>query len=173
MSGRRIEFIFTRRNRRITADLLDDLAPRTCEAVWSLLGSSENPRSVGRWPEKGLVRNARHAGPELFMLIPQAKKAPPIENQTFRPIPGDVMFIMIEGHNPNVGGSTANGFWEIALFYDRGADLEVKHAPGVEGKGWIGSRFAKVPNDQLGRLLELGNSVWSDGPDKVVLRRLD
>ncbi len=171
MPARDIEFIFPKRKVRITARLLEDLAPRTCDAVWSVLGESEDPGSVRSWPEKGLVRNARHAGPELFLLIPKAKKKPPIENQTFRPIPGDVMFVIAESHNPSIGGSTTSGFWEVAVFYDRNADLEVKHAPGVEGKGWLGSRFAKVPNEQLDKLLELGNSVWAGGTERIVLRR--
>jgi hypothetical protein len=171
VAGREIEFVFTKRKVRISARLLEDLAPRTCETVWSVLGESDDPESIAGWPEKGLVRNARHAGPELFVLIPRASKQLPIENQTFRPIPGDVMFIMIQGRNPNVGGSAAGGFWELALFYDRNADLEVRHAPGVEGRGWVGSRFAKVPNEELDALLELGNSVWSEGPDRVIVRR--
>jgi hypothetical protein len=171
VTGREVEFIFPKRKLRITAGLLDALAPQTCETVWSVLSDSEDLKSVEGWPEKGLVRNARHAGPELFLLIPQAKKRPTVENQTFRPIPGDVMFLMIDSPNSNIGGSTDYGFWEVAIFYDRNADLEVKHAPGVEGKGWVGSRFAKVPNGQLDKLLELGNSVWSEGPERVVLRR--
>jgi hypothetical protein len=171
MPAREIEFIFTKRKVRLTARLLEDQAPGTCDAVWSILGASEDVRSVADWPEKGLTRNARHAGPELFVIVPKAEKRPPLENMTFRPIPGDVMMIVIDSHNPNIPGSSKGGFWEVALFYDRSADLEVKHAPGVEGKGWLGSRFAKVPNDQLDRLLELGNSVWSAGPDKLVIRR--
>ncbi len=171
MTGGEIEFIFPKRKVRIAARLLEGLAPETCETVWSVLRESDDLKSVEGWPEKGLVRNARHAGPELFVLIPKAKKRPVIENQTFRPIPGDVMFIMIDSPNPNIHGSAGRGFWEVALFYDRNADLEVKHAPGAEGKGWVGSRFAKVPNEQLDSLLKLGNSVWSEGPERVVLRR--
>jgi hypothetical protein len=171
MPGREIEFIFPKRKVRITADLLDDLAPETCDAVWSVLGTSEDPKSMQHWPGRALVRNGRYSGPELFLMIPEAKKRPPIENQTFRPIPGDVMMVVLEGRSPKLPGSEGVGFWEVALFYDRNADLEVKHAPGVEGKGWVGSRFAKVPTAQLDTLLELGNSVWSEGTERIVLRR--
>ena len=171
MSGREIEFIFPKRKVRFAADLLDDLAPETCDAVWSVLGTSEDPKSMRNWPEQGLVRNGRFSGPELFLLIPKAKKRPPIENQTFRPTPGDVMMVVLESRSPNLPGSEKGGFWEVALFYDRNADLEVKHAPSVEGKGWVGSRFAKIPNAQLDALLELGNSVWSEGTERIVLRR--
>jgi hypothetical protein len=171
MSGREIEFIFPKRKTRISARLLDDLAPQTCKAIWSILGTSEDPSSVRHWPEKGLMRNARYAGPELFVLIPMTGRQPPIENQTFRPIPGDVMFVSVDQPYSGIHGSTSKGFWEVAVFYDRNADMEVKHAPGVEGRGWLASRFAKVPNEQLDKLLELGNSVWSEGPERVVFRR--
>jgi hypothetical protein len=171
MPGREIEFIFPKRKVRIAANLLNDLAPQTCAAVWSVLGTSGDPKSMQHWPGRGLVRNGRYSGPELFLMLPNAKKLPPIENQTFRPIPGDVMVIVLGGHNPNVAGTSNGGSWEIALFYDRNGDLEVKHAPGVEGRGWLASRFAKIPDAQLGTLLELGNSVWSEGTERIVVRR--
>ena len=155
MTEREIEFIFPRRGARISAGLLDDLAPETCETVWSILQEGDVLESVKEWPEGCLVRNARHAVPELFLLLPIVGRRPIIENQTFRPIPGDIMFIMIDSPNPDTQGMTGKGFWEVALFYDRNADLEVRHAPGVEGKGWVGSRFAKVPN----------------APERIVLRR--
>ncbi len=171
MPGREIEFIFPKRKVRITANLLDDLAPETCDAIWSILGTSQDPKSMSHWPDRGLVQNGRYSGPELFMMIPKAKKRPPVENQTFRPIPGDVMMIIVEGRNRKLTDAEKGDLWEVALFYDRNGDLEVKHGPGVEGRGWIASRFAKVPNAQLDALLELGNSVWSEGTERIVLRR--
>jgi hypothetical protein len=163
-----IEMVFPKRNIRIPATLLEDEAPKTCEAVWSVLTESDDPESIRGWPEKGEVHTGQFVGPELYVFLPPDRKNLPIENLTFRPIPGDVMlFVIPDDYRRRV----IAGLWDFSVFYDRGGDLRVE-PPGVEGVGWRGSRFAKVPNIHLDELLDLGNKIWREGVETMIVRRL-
>jgi Protein of unknown function (DUF3830) len=174
MNSREIEFIFPKSNVSFSATLLDDQAPDVCNAVWSVLGTGSEIESVEHWPEKGLVKNGRWAGPEFFVFIPTGKSKPPVQNQTFRPIPGDVLFFTPPTAHA-YPGLWESGFrrelWQFGVTYDRDSDIEVKHGPDVTGVGWIGSRFAKVYNKELDVLLDMGNSIWTKGPERVIVRR--
>src|SRR5215468_7755981 len=75
---RRMEIFFRKRNVRAVATLLDDAAPRTCEALWESL------------PLEGDVFHAKWANCEVYTLVPPLKSEPGRENQTVYPIPGDV-----------------------------------------------------------------------------------
>jgi hypothetical protein len=166
--GRWIEFFFPESDVVIRAELLVDLAPRTCEAVWSVLPDERSLKAVEGWPEKGRVHHGIYAGPEIFVLIPPARVKPPIENLTLRPRPGDVVLAIIPATVPrwiDVKGE----FWELALFYDEGGNL---WSSGPEGRGWEASLFAQVRREDLALLHQMGRKIRSQGEERVVVRRL-
>jgi hypothetical protein len=96
--------------------MLDDLAPRTCAAVWEAL------------PQSGSAYHAKYARNEIYALLPAFGADPGAENPTVTPIPGDVCYF---GFEPSEIGSVAYGYDEasaahgggqvidLALFYGR------------------------------------------------------
>src|SRR4051794_35706012 len=72
------------------ARLLDEQAPRTCQAVWDgLVEPQENPA----W-------HARHAGSEVYAPGPSfIAQQPPMENATVLTLPGDMVYF----HRPPTG----------------------------------------------------------------------
>ena len=165
-----IEMIFPKRNVRIPAVLLEKEAPETCEAVWSVLTESDDPSSLKNWPENGATHHAKWVGPEIFVFLPQGKKRPPVENSTYRPIPGDIMLFLIP-EKKQYAVKIPGEQWDFAVFYDRGANLKAE-VPNVEDEGWKGSRFAKVPNVHLDALLDVGNKISFEGTEPMLVRRL-
>lgn len=99
------------------ARMLDDLAPRTCEAVWNAL------------PQSGDAYHAKYARNEIYNLVPAfADPEPGRENTTITPIPGDVVYFSFEswqlvtgshgyGEADNLGG--LDRIVDLALFYER------------------------------------------------------
>lgn len=68
-----------------TARLLDDLAPRTCAAVWDAL------------PRSGDAYHAKYARNEIYALLPTfAQTEPGIENPAITPIPGDLCYFTFQ-----------------------------------------------------------------------------
>jgi hypothetical protein len=95
------------------ARLLDDDAPRTCDAIWDSL------------PLSNEVWHAKYASNEIYCLVPPLDQEPGLENPTLTPIPGDVIYFSfpagqflrsfridrnIEGHDSIV---------DLAVFYGR------------------------------------------------------
>jgi hypothetical protein len=169
--SKQIELIFPKRKIRIPAILLEDEAPQTCEAIWSVLSEEDTEESIKHWPEKGAVHHGKFAGPELYCFIPLANRKPPTENLTYRPIPGDIMLFIVQGMTQYIGGKLPGEFFNFAVFYDRGSNLKID-APGAEDGGWKGSRFAKIPDKYLEQLRDLGNSIWRAGSEPMIVRRM-
>jgi hypothetical protein len=72
---------------RAVATLFEDLAPRTCEAMW---GALEKPVTMQ-------TMHAMYAGPEVMMGLPEEAQnfdpeAVPAENQQVVPAPGDLQW---------------------------------------------------------------------------------
>jgi len=64
------------------ATLYDRAAPRVCKAIYAALST----------PLETHTSHACFDGHEVFCFLPPFPEAPPIENRTMRPHPGDVMF---------------------------------------------------------------------------------
>jgi hypothetical protein len=70
-----------RRDVHAVAELLDQAAPKTCEAVWKAL------------PLEGSAFHAKRAHNEVYTLVaPFADREVGVENATIFPIPGDVVY---------------------------------------------------------------------------------
>jgi hypothetical protein len=81
---RYIEITLEKWHVRCVARLLDEDAPKTCEAVWRAL------------PLAGHIFHTKYASNEIFTLVPMLGEIEPgHENRTITPIPGDVMYFYL------------------------------------------------------------------------------
>jgi hypothetical protein len=111
ISPRRITLHLARSGVTATAELAEELAPRTCDAVWDAL------------PFKTTVCHGRRSGAEVYFLIPPLRDNPGRENATIYPIPGDVTFAWFpHGYREmpkHVSVDTSRGLFDIMIFYGR------------------------------------------------------
>ena len=83
--ARYLEVCLEKRDVRCVARLLDDKAPRTCEALWNAL------------PLGGQAYHAKYARNEIYALVPSfADPEPGPEHTTITPIPGDLVYFGFE-----------------------------------------------------------------------------
>jgi hypothetical protein len=112
-----IEISLKQRGVSCVARLLDDLAPRTCAAVWDAL------------PLGGDAYHAKYARNEIYTLLPMFAAAEPgPENTTITPIPGDVAYFAFEpwqvapsshGYGTDARHVEQPRVVDLALFYER------------------------------------------------------
>jgi uncharacterized protein DUF3830 len=105
--------------------LLDDLAPRSCDALWQIAGA-------------GGVHEAIHAmwtGPEISCPIAAANLPAkldvthlPLENATSYPEEGEIAAVYAPANSWK--GQPPFGFFDVGLFYGRGSRL-------LMPMGWI------------------------------------
>lgn len=115
--ARFMEIRLEKRGVSCTARMLDDKAPRTCEAVWNAL------------PQAGDAYHAKYARNEIYSLVPAfANPEPGRENPTITPIPGDVVYFSFEawqlvtgshGYDDSDNLSGLDQIVDLALFYER------------------------------------------------------
>lgn len=107
--------------------LLHAAAPGICPLIWEALGHP-------------LETNTAHAafdGEEVYCFLPPFPVAPPLENQTMRPQPGDVMFFyappnaFVCTRDERLSGGTASVF-ELAFMYGE-TDLRHFYEEGFRG----------------------------------------
>lgn len=153
--ARHITISLDKRGVTCTARLLDDLAPRTCAAVWDAL------------PQGGDVYHAKYARNEIYTLLPRfAEQEPGLENPTVTPIPGDVCYFDFApwqignasyGYDEGSEAHSAGGAIDLALFYGRNNLL-------INGdQGWVpGSVFATI-EDGLDAIAAAAQDLWLRG----------
>ncbi len=156
--ARQIEIIFTKRNVRGVATLLDEEAPRTCDAVWNAL------------PLEGDAYHARWAGREVYTLVPPLESDPGKENATIMPIGGDLLYFEVDAASIDIPPERRTGqpFIDIALFYGRNNFL-------LGPAGYMpGNLFATV-TENLEGLAAACESIWREGfaGERMVIRRID
>src|SRR3546814_5687789 len=100
---------------RATATRREDLAPKTCEAMWGAMAE----------PVTMQVPHAMYAGPEVMMGLPEEAQnfdpeTIPFENQQVVPAPGDLQWYW---QRPMQMGGLPFEWYEIGVFYDRGARI--------------------------------------------------
>lgn len=161
--ARYLEIILEKRKVRCVARLLDEEAPRTCEAVWHAL------------PQGGDVFHAKYASNEIFTLVPVLGEIEPgKENQTITPIPGDVMYFYLPPETrfpPEVLHlrQEGQGLVDLAVFYDRN-NLLLSPSEGFVP----GNVFGSIVRG-LDEMKSAGHSVWREGAaeEKLLFRRLE
>lgn len=137
--SRFIEIALAKRQVSCVAQLLDDRAPRTCEAVWNAL------------PQGSDVFHGKYARNEIYTLVRSFAPTPPgVENPTITPIPGDVVYFAFEQWQlatPSHGYDNASEahqheqLVDLALFYERNNLL-------------LNPDFGWVPGNVFGTIVE-------------------
>ncbi|MBV9280526.1 MAG: DUF3830 family protein [Chloroflexi bacterium] len=142
---------------RIRARLLEELAPRTCAALWQLAALS--PELLGV--------HAAFTGRELSVRIPPdiaarvgSLDALPPENQTLFPIPGDLVWAQLP---PYAWSGVAEPLYDLGIFYGRDSRLLLP-------VGWVaGNRFAEVLPADLPALAALAARTQIEGARRLIL----
>lgn len=111
---RYIDIRLERRGVACVALLLDEVAPTTCDLVWSSL------------PASGALWHAKYASNEVYCLLPPMDGlAPGNENTTVMPIPGDVAYFHFPseelgpGQLEEAGLAGSSSVVNLAVFYGR------------------------------------------------------
>lgn len=159
-----IEIRLQKRGVAVAARLLDEQAPRTCEAIWNAL------------PQSGDAYHAKYARNEIYALVPAfADPEPGPEHTTITPIPGDVVYF---GFEPYQLEATTHGYREqapaqrlvdLAVFYGRNNLLL---NPDF---GWVpGNVFASI-EEGLDELAAAAQDMWLHGvaDEQIRFARLD
>ncbi len=158
---RYIEIRLDKRAAKCVAQLLDDDAPLTCEAVWNAL------------PLGGQAYHAKYASNEVYFLVPPfAKEEPGRENATIMPIPGDLCYFYVPkgtGVPPDMREQVRKtGLVDIAIFYGRNNFVQ-----GPDGH-FPGNVFASVIEGYK-EFAAACQDVWRSGHvgERMSIRRLE
>ena len=144
---------------RAVATLLEDEAPRTCNAVWDAL------------PIEGETYHAKWAGRELYTLVPPFSAGPGEENATITPIPGDVLYFDISPDTIDLPVALRrqypHGLVDLAVFYGRNNLL-------LGPAGFMpGNLFATI-TDGLADYARACNELFREGmiSERFIIRRV-
>lgn len=163
---RRIEIVLEKRQVSCVAELLDDLAPRTCAIVWDAL------------PLSGDAYHAKYARNEIYTLLPGfADTEPGRENPTITPIAGDVAYFSFDNwqlntpsHGYSVSGQQLNDdiIVDLALFYERNNLLL------NPDYGWVPANIFATITEGLDELAKASDDMWRRGfeGERLAFRRL-
>lgn len=159
--GRKIRISFEKHNVSAVAELLDDAAPLTAEAVWNAL------------PLEGEAYHAKWANNEVYILTPPfAENDPGRENATVFPIPGDFLYLPVPpGSNvpPFLREQCREtGLIDLAIFYGR-----ENYLLGPEGH-MPGNLFATI-TEGLEELAAACQDLWRNGAgdERMIISRVE
>ena len=153
--ARKIEIKFEKHSARAVAELVDDGAPLTAEAVWNAL------------PLSGAAFHAKWANNEVYILTPPfAEQEPGKENATVFPIPGDILYLPVPKGTkvpPDMlDQCRATGLIDLAIFYGRD-----NYLLGPDGH-MPGNLFATV-TEGLEELAETCQDLWRNGAGDEIM----
>ena len=158
--ARRIELVLKQKRVRAVATFLEDAAPRTCTALWSML------------PIDGETFHAKWAGRELYTLVPPPDASPGLENATIMPIPGDLLWFDVSPDSIDLPiemrKAHPRGLVDIAVFYGRNNFL-------LSPQGFMpGNLFATI-TEGLAEYAKACGEVFREGVihERFIVRRLD
>jgi hypothetical protein len=143
--------VFETSGESVTAALLDDAAPITCENFWN--GIAE--------PHRETLRHGGETGPEMWAFVPEPAEELPYENSTVFPEHGDILYYHYR-QPPTRDGVMV---YDIGIYWDRGQS-KLK-------QGWIpGNLFARVEGrEQLRVLRREAGRLLVEGEGTVLVRR--
>lgn len=110
---RHMRITLEKRGVSCVARLLEEEAPRTCDAVWAAL------------PQANDVWHAKYASNEIYCLVPPFASEPGLENPTLTPIPGDVVYFsfpagqFLRSFRVEKGIEAYDSVVDLAVFYGR------------------------------------------------------
>jgi len=149
---RYIKITLQKRNVSCIARLLDEEAPKTCEAVWDAL------------PQSGPIYHAKYARNEVYTMVPRFfTEQIGMENTTITPIPGDVCFFNFDAgqldykFKEEKGIENLPGVVDLAVFYGRNnllINADIGFVPG--------NVFATI-EENLELFAQQCHDVWYSG----------
>ncbi|MEA2596428.1 MAG: hypothetical protein QOF01_2897 [Thermomicrobiales bacterium] len=162
---RRIELWLPKSQTRAVAELLDDRAPKTCEAIWSVLAEPV---------ERTLLHAILSGENVLFYNLPPIAQSGdlPLENHKVRAGAGELMFFfMPAGQLAGLHGladwlDPSGNVYEVAFSYGE-SDFMV---PTLQG--WRGSHWATVVENRTGFAAGC-RATRFEGTQPIVLRRIE
>jgi hypothetical protein len=159
--ARFIDISLDKRGVICVARLLDEVAPRTCDAVWEALPLSSD------------AYHAKYARNEIYTLVPAfANPEPGRENPTVTPIPGDVVYFSFEqwqlatsshGYSAGEEPHKQAQIVDLALFYERNNLLLNPDYGFVPG-----NVFATIV-EGLDRMADASQDMWKRGVEGETL----
>lgn len=148
---RKIRIEFPDERVSVTARMMEDQAPKTCQGIWD------------RLPLEGKIIHAQWSGPEVAMILDSSVRLEP-ENQVHRGImPGDVAYAFLEG-GEYMGED--EDLAEIAIFYGRGAVPSMMRGPVPV------NLFAHIDED-LTALHDVCFRTRTEGLKRIVIHRAE
>lgn len=157
MSPRRLYLKFLDSDVTGIITLYEDVAPRTCHAIWGAL------HKPVQWP----ALHATYTGPEIMMGLPEENRTfdPTTignENITSFPAPGELLWF----HQPkNYFKADPDEFWEIGLVYGEGART-------AGPTGWTAPNFFARVTENLDGVAEQCRIIRRKGERMVEFGRL-
>jgi len=153
--ARKIAIVLVKNNVSAVAEMHEDLAPKTCKAVWNAL------------PHEGEIRHAKWCGNEIWTMVKptRALKMVPRENITIYPGPGDIMY----GYFPPAWEGGLRGqrqaVCDIAMWY--GADSPLYQVDGPHPM----NHFATI-TEGFPKFSEECERIWTEGVQRISIKRL-
>ena len=135
----------------VTATLLEDKAPITCENFWNAIAA----------PHADALHHGGETGPEMWCFVPPPAEELPYENSTVFPEHGDILYYHYR-QPPTRDGVMV---YDIGIYWDRGQSKLAQ--------GWIaGNLFARVSErPDIETLRREAGRLLTDGDGRVTLRR--
>ncbi|MCY3903606.1 MAG: DUF3830 family protein [Caldilineaceae bacterium] len=159
--ARKIEISFEKHSARAVAELADDAAPLTADAVWNAL------------PLSGAAYHAKWANNEVYILTPPfAEQEPGKENATVFPIPGDILYLPVPKGTvvmpEMLEQCRRTGLIDLAIFYGRD-----NYLLGPDGH-MPGNLFATI-TEGLEELAATCQDLWRNGAgdERMTFSRLE
>jgi hypothetical protein len=153
--ARQIEITLPKRNLSATAQLLEDQAPKTCDAVWKLLEK----------PVESTAIHAIRAGREIYCEIPHLPERIPPENLTIYPLAGEILYFHFPPYMLPSELGKPQGFTEFAIYYGRDSVAD------CIGVGPTPSNCFATIVSNLKQLAEACERIHLEGAERIVVRR--
>ena len=149
--AKEFEIIFEKSGAVVTATLLEDKAPITCENFWNGIAK----------PHEDEPHHGGETGPEMWCFVPPPTEELPYENSTVFPEHGEILYYHYR-QPPTRDGVMVH---DIGIYWDRGQSKLAQ--------GWIpGNLFARVESrEQIQILRQEAGRLLMEGSGKVTLRR--
>ena len=129
--GKQFEILFDKSGVVVTAELLEEQAPLTCEHFWNSLAK----------PLSEELHHGEETGPEIWCYVPAPAEDLPYENSTVFPEHGDILF-----YHYRAPARDSAMVYDIGIYWDRGQSK--LH------QGWIpGNLFARIQGRERIQLL--------------------
>jgi len=149
--AKKFDIYFEHKGLTVTAELLEDKAPITCENFWN---------GISR-PCKEKIHHGGETGPELWCFVQPPAEELPFEHSEVFPVSGDILYYHY------IQPPTRDGVrvFDIGIYYNRGCS-KLK-------QGWMpGNLFARVLDpDDIAKLKIVASDLLAGKEIDVVLKR--